>query len=66
MYVIEPLAENKLTSSVALEKVTFMNDSRFSTLDMFENSGKYDQIIKQWEDEMPRKSLQNFGILLTS
>lgn len=40
---------------VSLEKVVFMNDSRYADTDMFEDQTKYDAILKQWSDDMPRR-----------
>lgn len=47
-----------LTTIVGLEKVVFMNDSRYANEEMFTDSEQYDKILKQWEEDMPRKFLK--------
>jgi hypothetical protein len=32
-----------------------MNDSRYATEDMFRDENKYRQILRNWENDMPRK-----------
>jgi hypothetical protein len=32
-----------------------MNDSRYATEDMFRDEKKYRQILRNWENDMPRK-----------
>jgi hypothetical protein len=33
----------------------FMNDSRYANEQMFSDIGTYDNILRQWEEDMPRK-----------
>jgi hypothetical protein len=55
-------ADAALTSAVGLEKVVFMNDSRYANEEMFTDSDEYDKILKQWEEDMPRKFAQKHQI----
>jgi hypothetical protein len=44
-----------LMRAVKLEAVTFMNDSKYATEDMFKDEKMFDEILKKWENDMPGK-----------
>jgi len=45
--------EHGLVPEFGLEKVTFMNDSRYATEDMFTDLKRYQGILENWEGDMP-------------